>query len=104
MDSETRNGISVRFDAEAYDLGVLQKAAMKFTEFCAFNFRLESNNQIAVEISFPFSVVPDAEQLLGQYQNEVLDQSLRARIAEETETERNLILAYAFSNTKLVSD
>ena len=104
MRSDETAKVSLQFDPEVYNLGVLQKAALKFTEFCAFDFRTEPSGSINVEISFPFSVLPDSEQIVGQFKNEVLDQSLRARIASETESERNLILAYAFSNTKLISD
>lgn len=96
--------VSVTFDPQIYDLGVLQKAAIKFTEFCAFDFGFDGSGKIEVKIEFPFSVSPDTATVIGQYRNEVLDQSLRARVAKETETERNLILAYAFSNTKLVAD
>lgn len=103
MDSEGCETVRLSFDSQVYELGVLQKAAIKFTEFCSFDFRCEANGTIGVTIEFPFSVVPNPRELAGQYRNEVLDQALRLRISNETETEKNLILAYAFSNTKLVS-
>jgi His-Xaa-Ser system protein HxsD len=46
---------------------------------------------------------PDAplEQLLGDLRNEVLDQTLRERVREETTDVRNLVLSLAFSKTGL---
>lgn len=41
-------------------------------------------------------------EVAARFHNEVLDQKLRQTIADETKTERDLILAYAFSNTKLL--
>ena len=44
----------------------------------------------------------DAEALVAEFRNEVLDQVLRERIRIETQEARNLILAVAFSGTGLV--
>ena len=44
-----------------------------------------------------------AEETLKDFRNEVLDQSLRERIRNETAEVRNLILSLAFSNTGLAS-
>ena len=43
------------------------------------------------------------ESFAASFRNELLDQQLRQTIAVETKTERDLILAHAFSNTKLIS-
>jgi His-Xaa-Ser system protein HxsD len=43
----------------------------------------------------------DADAIVGQFRNEVLDQTLRERIRAETADIRNLILALAFSQTGL---
>ena len=50
------------------------------------------------------SMNPDEETatVVSDFRNEVLDETLRARIRDETKEVRNLILALAFSNTGLV--
>lgn len=45
-----------------------------------------------------------ADRAVAEFQKELLDQDLRARIREETKESRNLILAYAFSRSGLISD
>jgi His-Xaa-Ser system protein HxsD len=95
--------LRVVFDGTVYALSTIQRAALKFTDMFSFRFEL-SAGQVNVGIR-PLSEVFSANDstIEQQLHNEVLDQHLRALIARETETERNLILAHAFSNTKLIS-
>lgn len=97
------DAIRVEFDLRIYPIDTLQRAALKFTDACSFDFRLSGYlaevNITAIGSSY--SLQSDA--LIAKYQNEVLDQHLRSVVAKETENERNLILAYAFSNTKLIA-
>jgi His-Xaa-Ser system protein HxsD len=79
----------------------LQRAALKFSGLCSFSFDTTAVGT-TVTLSFPFAHQVAVDELIGRYRNEVLDQVLRERIARETADERNLILAYAFSNTKLI--
>lgn len=94
--------LHVSFDTEVYALPTIQKAALKFTNLFSFQFEM-TDGKVNVRIhslSDAFTAVDSTiERALH---NEVLDQHLRAIVARETETERNLILAYAFSNTKLI--
>lgn len=95
---------AIVFPKGLYDLDAIKKAAYRFA------------NQAAVEISpsdaeiscrFHFSLpVTDAEvqNLLNDFRIEVLDQDLRASIAAETASVRNVILAYAFSKTGIQSE
>lgn len=95
--------LSIRFDRAIYSVETLQRAALKFTDACSFDFRLAED---AVEVTIaPLNdtyALHEAE-LQGRFRNEVLDQHLRAIVAKETENERNFILAHAFSNSKLIS-
>lgn len=94
---------SIEFDRAIYSVETLQRAALKFTDVCSFNFRLA---EAAIEVDIaPLndSYVLRAGDIEGKYRNEVLDQHLRVIVAKETENERNLILAHAFSNSKLIS-
>lgn len=95
--------LSIEFEQAIYPVEVLQRAALKFTDVCSFNFRI-ADAKIAVEIvPLNDSYALCADDFEGRYRNEVLDQHLRAIVAKETENERNLILAHAFSNSKLIS-
>jgi len=98
-----RRSIVVEFDLRIYSVETLQKAALKFTRVASFDFRVVEASliQVIVQSNPGLELTPD--QFTDAYKNEVLYQHLRAIVARETEAERNLILAYAFSNTKLVS-
>lgn len=95
--------LGIEFDRSIYSVEILQRAALKFTDVCSFDFRL-AEAKITVTIApLNDSYELHAGALEGKYRNEVLDQHLRAIVAKETENERNLILAHAFSNSKLIS-
>ena len=94
-------GVVLTFEPSVASLDALQRAAVKLTGLCSFDFA-PAGDRIDVTVSFPFKHQVDTDEVIGRYRNEVLDQSLRERIATETAQERNLILAYAFSNTKLI--
>jgi His-Xaa-Ser system protein HxsD len=98
-----RQLIAVDFDSRIYSVETLQKAALKFTRIASFDFRFESEHLIQVTVCTNPGFELTSDQFISTYRNEVLDQHLRTIVARETEAERNLILAYAFSNTKLVS-
>lgn len=95
--------VKVDFDSRIYSVQTLQKAALKFTRVVSFDFKIEGEHQVQVIVRANAGFEFTSDQFLSAYRNEVLDQHLRAIVARETEAERNLILAYAFSNTKLVS-
>lgn len=93
----------VEFDSSIYGVSTVQKAALKFTDVCSFSFR-SSPASVIVEINaLPSASAVIFAEVTERFKNEVLDQHLRHVVAQETEVERNLILAYAFSNTKLVA-
>ncbi|MCT7945632.1 hypothetical protein ACRN9F_09795 [Shewanella oncorhynchi] len=104
------NGIKIRdisntevvvIDTNMYSLAEVQASAYLYTEFASFNFKSEKDS-IAVEIvSFPNSDLR-ADDISHLFKNQLFMESLRTTISKKTEIERNLILAYAFSNTPLV--
>lgn len=86
---------------EMYTLKNVQNASYRFTGFASFNiYNKEENFVIEIE-SLPNSELT-SEDVYHLLKNELISESLRQKIADETEVERNLILAYAFSNTTLV--
>jgi His-Xaa-Ser system protein HxsD len=101
-ESSDNDSARIDFDSRIYSLDVIQRAALKFSDVCSLSFTVISDHGIGVDIQPLAGRKASVSQVAGLLKNEVLDQALRERIAKETETERNLILAYAFSNTKLV--
>ncbi|MCF2848930.1 hypothetical protein NH514_16905 [Pseudoalteromonas sp. ACER1] len=92
----------VSFKKNLYSLEEVQSACYLYTEYASFNFN-ENENEIEVEItSYPSSDL-GSEDIVHLVKNQLFLESLRTKIALKTEAERNLILAYAFSNTPLVN-
>lgn len=95
-DDET---LTVIIDTHVFDLAAIKKAAYKFTNECGLSFDQVSPQKL--EVTLRFKGEADREQVATAFINEVLDQDLRAIVAKETSTTRNLILAHAFSKTSL---
>lgn len=94
--------VRIEVDLQIFSLQAIQKAAAKFARFASFE--LVKLSETAVEVvATPIAGIELTEaQFTGLFRNELLDQNLREIVSRETESERNLILAYAFSNTKLI--
>jgi His-Xaa-Ser system protein HxsD len=100
--TQVGESIDVTLDPSSCSLDVAQRAAIKFTHLASFDF-VPTSAQLCVRIQL-FADAGMAAERLGQiFRNEILDQTLRARIFEETAAERNLILAHTFSRSRLVS-
>ncbi|GGP37215.1 hypothetical protein [Shewanella saliphila] len=84
-----------------YTMQNVESASYRFTGFASFNF-LEKDTEIKIEIECLPNSDLTANDIYHLLKNQLLSESLRQKIADQTETERNLILAYAFSNTALV--
>lgn len=96
--------VCVSFDSNTTHLEAIKKSAYKFAKDCSILLSEESGQFIA-HITFFAKKEPDSKtRLIGAFCNEVIDQELRERIAEKTEMTRNLILAQAFSKTKLLQN
>ncbi len=96
--------ITVCFDSKVTPLDAIKKSAYKFAKDCAVVVSADSTSYRA---HITFFGKPGEEQktrLVGAFCNEVIDQELREKIAEKTELTRNLILAQAFSKTKLLQN
>ena len=99
MNSET---ISIRLDGRVYSLETAQRAAFRCTDLASCEFALPTDNEIVVTATVKSGTQVDPTEFRARFNNELLDQKLRQTVAEETKGERDLILAYAFSNTKLL--
>jgi His-Xaa-Ser system protein HxsD len=95
------SGAVVSFSTAIYSIDTVKQAAYRLSASCSFDFELASD-QIVCRIIFPKVTTPALmDDIVRQFRNEVLDQDLRHRIAQETAAVRNVILANAFSRTGL---
>ena len=92
------NSVIVTLEKELFSVDAVNLATYKLS------------GQMSVEVkvarsTFECELSPldgaELESLKVQFLREVNDQELRIRIAHQTENERNLILAFAFSRTGL---
>ena len=92
--------IQLVLDHTAYSLEAVQKAAYRFIDrLTVLISRTDAGTVCDIapvaNLSKPF------EEVLADFKRELLDQQLRSQIKAETESVRNLILAYAFSRSGL---
>ncbi len=92
---------TIQLDTRVYSLDVAQRAAFKCTDLASFEFTLVPEHEITVTATVKSGITIAPHEFHARFRNELLDQKLRQTVAEETKNERDLILAYAFSNTKL---
>lgn len=94
----------VPVDLAVFSLEAIKRAAYRFTDRFAVNVQVDGGT---ASCTLTFDAQPSDEivdRAVSEFQKELLDQDLRARIREETKGSRNLILAYAFSRSGLISD
>lgn len=95
---------SLTFDNHTYSLTAVKKAAYKYLDRFSAEISIEAKT-ITCILRFTSSVDHDVRaRLVEDFRKEVLDQDLRETLKLETEAARNLILAYAFSQTAIVRD
>jgi His-Xaa-Ser system protein HxsD len=92
--------VSLELDGSIYHVEAVQKAAYRSMDRFASLISASENN-ISVELTFENKSSAEVEALIAEFKKELLDQNLRLKIKTETEAGRNLILAYAFSNSGL---
>lgn len=92
----------LQLDSSVYLVEAVQKAAYRFIDRFAVIISNESEH-ISLEITFDDKHAANADTILADFKKELLDQNLRVKIKAETESMRNLILAYTFSKSGLQS-
>lgn len=80
----------------------LQAVALRLSDMAGFEI-IEQDGQWLITISALSQAGMISADIARNFSNGLIDQKLRRRIAEQTSTERNLILSYAFSNTQLIN-
>jgi His-Xaa-Ser system protein HxsD len=92
----------IAFERSNHSADAIQRAIYKFTDRLSCDLRTDgSEYRCHLHIT---QEAADADGIVSEFRNEVLDETLRERIRDETSEFRNLILALAFSNTGLVAD
>lgn len=90
-------------DLSVYSLPALKKAAYRLADRCTVMFGTPNGSRIPLEFLFSKATAEDdARECVRAFFEEALDYDLRDRLAAETTPLRNLILAHAFSRTKLI--
>jgi His-Xaa-Ser system protein HxsD len=90
---------SVAFDRSTVQLDAVQRAAYAVAALMTVDIRASDDEYVCT--LFPRELHTDLDALVHRIRSEVIDQTLRLRIAQETEPLRNLIFALAFSQTGL---
>jgi His-Xaa-Ser system protein HxsD len=91
----------VSFETANHSADAIQRAAYRLSDRLSCTVVTEATRfRCTLHISADDAREVDA--VVADFRNEVLDQTLRARMREETSEVRHLILALAFSNTGLV--
>jgi His-Xaa-Ser system protein HxsD len=90
---------TVSFDRSGHSLDAVQRAAYRLSDRLSAEIaEADGKVEATLHIADPEA---DADAVLADFRNEVLDQVLRERIRAETEDVRKLVLALAFSQTGL---
>lgn len=93
--------VTVSFDASVFNTDTIKKAAYAIAAQAAVDIR-RVGSEWECELHFLRPTPPALiQEAVASFRIEVLDQDLRASIAEETREVRNAILAVAFSKTGL---
>jgi His-Xaa-Ser system protein HxsD len=87
------------FEASLHSGDAIQRAAYALSDRLSCDLAVE-RDRFRCTLHLPADA--DVDATVADFRNEVLDQTLRERIRDETHDVRNLVLALAFSNTGLV--
>ena len=102
MSSDASPAMMIAFDSSTVQLDAIQRAAYAVAALMTVDIRASAGEYLC--ILHPRDAHADPAELLHRMRAEVNDQTLRLRIAQETEPLRNLIFALAFAQTGLTDD
>lgn len=92
--------MQLTLDNAVYSLEAVQKACYRFIDRFSAVISKDSE-KVIIDLTIDTKNIADTDHIVADFYKELLDQNLRLKIKNETESVRNLILAYAFSNTGL---
>lgn len=93
----------LRVDIQLYGAEPVFQAAYKFTDRCYLFLRRDGVDHLVVEFRPKSQATPIAD-VVGDFSNELIDQHLRASIAEETRGIRQRLYEQAFGEASLIED
>jgi His-Xaa-Ser system protein HxsD len=94
--------IKLTLDLRAYRLSAVQKTGYRMAAKCTAVLGVVSDPILDVILAFaPSTSEKEAQEVARQFFQELLDQELREKVAEETASLRTLLFAHAFSRTSL---
>lgn len=93
--------VPIDVDPTVYRLTAVKKTAYKFGDRCHVKIEILADEKIRIHLRAK-RLIDNPRFLVGEFENELLDQELREQLAEETAPIRNLLLAQAFSATSLL--
>lgn len=99
--TEVDDSAALTIDLGVIDLDTVQRVALKMSRDVSFELTMLESNVSCTLFRRPGSS-STLTDLVHEFRIELIDEQLRARIADDTEAARNVILAYAFSRTTLV--
>lgn len=100
MSDESSGQRTLHFDQAVYRLSAIKKASYRFGDRCFVHISQSGAGTVQVCLTAKRDGDP-VNVLVGEFENEVLDQELREVIADETRPIRDLLLAQAFSGVSL---
>lgn len=98
---ESPDELTMRLQTSLYSIDSVRRAAHRFTDQCFVHIEYEDQDNLLCRLRLK-QHGDSLTRLAGEFMNEVLDQTLRAQLAAETEQIRLLLLSHAFSNTNIL--
>ena len=92
---------TLTFEAALHSADAIQRAAYNLSDRLSCEIATDAG-VFRCTLHLPEEAGADVDALVADFRNEVLDETLRERVREQTHDVRNLILALAFSETGLV--
>lgn len=92
--------MKLEIDEQIYCLEAVQKAAYRLIDRLTIVIT-KTGGKLVCEIDAVSGTEAQVDGNIADFKRELLDQQLRKQIKDETESARNLILAYAFSRSGL---
>jgi len=95
-----QSGAIFHLNSNIYELSCIMKAAYNFIDDFYLFFDYESEDTIRVDFkSKQDRTSKEVEMIIGEFHNELLNQSIRYKVSKETKNIRELILGRALYNT-----
>jgi His-Xaa-Ser system protein HxsD len=94
--------IQVSFDQSTMSLDALQRAAYALASIMTIDITAVGDRYVCT--LYPRERAVDPAEMTHRMRTEAIDQTLRLRIGEQTESVRNLVFALAFSQTGLAEE